>query len=164
MDLTQWATRWQLPPQAVAELQQLTAAYADPNSGKSEEAVASECRLELNQRGIITMRNNVGALKDAKGRWVRFGLCNETKGMNEVIKSSDDICIIPYVVKPKDIGRKLGVFLGVEHKKRDWVYTGEGREVAQANFQRMVGSVGGVAVFANSAKSVIDTLVNQQLI
>lgn len=164
MDLTQWATRWQLPPQAIAELQQLTAAYADPNSGKSEEAVASECRLALNQRGIITMRNNVGALKDAKGRWVRFGLCNETKGMNEVIKSSDDICIIPYVVKPKDIGRKLGVFLGVEHKKRDWVFGSESREVAQAQFQRMISNVGGVGLFANSAQSVIDALVGQGFI
>lgn len=164
MTLESWATRWQLPPQAIAELQQLTAAYADPNSGKSEEAVASECRLALNQRGIITMRNNVGALKDAKGRWVRFGLCNETKGMNEVIKSSDDICIIPYVVKPKDVGRKLGVFLGVEHKKRNWVFGSESREVAQAQFQRMVSNVGGVAVFANSAQSVIAALENEGLL
>jgi len=164
MTLDDWATRWQLPAQAIAELQHLTAAYSDPHSGKSEAAVASECRLALNQRGIITMRNNVGALKDVKGRMVRFGLCNDTPGMNEVIKSSDDICIIPYVVKPQDVGRKLGVFLGVEHKERNWVFTGKGRETPQANFQRMVSNVGGVGIFANSAQSVIGTLVAQGLI
>lgn len=164
MILDEWAQRWALPQQAIDELQQITANYSDGDSTKSEAAVASECRLELNMRGIITMRNNVGVLDDKKGRPVRFGLCNETAGMNKVIKSSDDICIIPYVVKPQDVGRKLGVFLGVEHKERSWNFTGEGRETPQANFQRMLANVGAVGVFANSAKSVIDTLVSQGLI
>lgn len=164
MTLEEWAARWALPDQAVAELQQITYDYADADSSKSEAAVASECRLELNMRGVITMRNNVGVLNDKNGRPVRFGLCNETPGMNKIIKSSDDICIIPYVVKPQDVGRKLGVFLGVEHKERCWSFTGEGRETPQATFHRMLANVGAVGVFANSAKSVIDTLVSQGLI
>jgi hypothetical protein len=164
MTFDEWAQRWALPAQAIKELQLITATTCEPLDERSEAFVASECRLALGSYGIITMRNNVGALEDIRGRLVRYGLCNENAQMNKVIKSSDDVCIIPYIVKPQDIGRKLGVFLGVEHKRRNWVFTGKGRETPQVNFQRMVNSAGGVGLFANSAQSVIDSLVSQGLI
>lgn len=164
MTLEEWATRWALPAQAINELQEVTQRTQDRHDPKSEAAVASECRLALGMFGVVTMRNNVGVLEDANGRPVRYGLCNESKAMNATMKSSDDICIIPYIVRPDDVGRKLGVFMGVEHKRRDWKFTGNGRENAQANFHRMVNGLGGVGIFANSAQSVIDSLVNQRLL
>lgn len=164
MTLEQWAQRWALPPQALQELQQATAATSEPRNDRSEAAVAADCRLALGRLGVVTMRNNVGVLEDRNGRPVRYGLCNETPAMNKVLKSADDICILPYTVKPQDVGRKLGVFLGVEHKRANWVYSGDGRETAQLNFQRMVSAAGGVGLFANSAQGLIDSLVRQGLV
>ena len=164
MTLEEWAVRWALPPQAIAELQEATAATHTPYSDRSEAAVAADCRLALGRYGVVTMRNNVGVLEDRNGRPVRYGLCNETPAMNKVLKSADDICILPYTVTPQDIGRKLGIFLGVEHKKANWVYSGDGREAAQSNFQRMVNAAGGVGLFANSAQGLIDSLVSQRLL
>lgn len=164
MTFDEWSTRWALPPEAIRELQLITAATCQPISTHSEAAVASECRLAMGNRGILTMRNNVGVLQDVNGTPVRFGLCNENKQMNKAIKSSDDICVIPYVVKPQDVGRKFGIIAGVEYKKKNWVFTGEGRERAQLDFHRLLNAVGGVGIFANSAQSVIDSLVSQGLI
>jgi hypothetical protein len=159
-----WAWKWQLPPQAIQELMEITAARCEPLSDLSEEAVASECRLELAKHGIISMRNNVGALQDATGRVVRYGLMNETPSMNKAIKSSDDILLIPYVVKPQDVGRTLGLFGGSEYKERKWVFTGKGRENAQANFHRLLGGKGAFGTFANSREALVDSLVKHGLI
>lgn len=164
MTLEDWQKLWALPAIAIQQLQELTAATSTPSDERSESFAASECRLALSHYKVIQMRNNVGVLEDVNGTPVRYGLCNETKQMNQVMKSSDDVNILPYVVKPQDVGRKLGIFLGVEHKKPNWVYTGKGRETAQLTFQRMVRSAGGVALFANSAKGLIDNLVSEGLI
>jgi hypothetical protein len=164
MTYEEWAMRWALPPQAIQELMLITARTQEPLSGHSEEVVAAECRLELGKHGIITMRNNVGVLEDINGRPVRYGLCNETKAMNQALKSSDDILAIPYVVKPHDVGRTIGRIGGLEYKKRNWVFTGQGREAAQSNFHRMLNSIGGIGLFANSGRCVIDTLVSHGLI
>lgn len=164
MTYEEWAIRWALPPQAIQELREITSVTQDPLSGHSEEVVAAECRLALGKHGIITMRNNVGVLEDVNGRPVRYGLCNETKPMNQAMKSSDDILIIPYVVKPHDVGRTIGRFGALEYKKRNWVFSGRGREGAQSNFHRMVAAAGGVGLFANSGRCVIDTLVSHGLI
>lgn len=161
MTLDEWATRWALPPQAIQELRQITGETADTTSSGSEASVMSECQLLAGQLGVITMRNNVGVLEDQKtGRPVRFGLMNDSQKRNEHFKSSDDICIIPYVVKPHDVGRKFGIFGAIEYKKRNWVFTGAGRETPQANFHRMVNAAGGIAFFANSRQCVIDRLVS----
>lgn len=159
-----WAWKWKMPPEAIQELMAITAARCEPLSDHSEAAVASECDLELAKHGIITMQNNVGALQDKTGRYVRYGLMNETPAMNKAIKSSDRILLISYVVKPQDVGRTLGLFGGVEYKKRKWVYTGEGREVAQATFHRVLASKGGFGTFANSRESLVDSLVKHGLI
>lgn len=164
MTFDEWALKWALPAQALQEYQELTAATSSPLDDRSEAFVVSECRLALSHYKVIQMRNNVGVLEDVNGTPVRYGLCNETKQMNQIMKSSDDINILPYVVKPQDVGRKLGLFLGVEHKKPNWVYTGKGRETAQLTFQRMVRAAGGVALFANSAQGLIDNLVSEGLI
>lgn len=164
MTYEEWATRWALPQQAIDELRAITAATSVRDSDHSEEAVTAEARLEMGRRGIITMRNNVGVLEDKYGRPVRYGLCNETPAMNKAVKSSDDILIIPYLVQPKDVGRKIGIFGAAEYKKRNWTYTGNGREEAQNQFHRMVRAAGGIGFFVNSGKCVIDTLVSHGVV
>jgi hypothetical protein len=164
MTFDEWATRWALHPQAIAELIALGTEYSTPEDQRSEAYATSAGRRELGNRGIISMRNNVGALEDSKGRVVRFGLMNESEKVNKTMKSSDEILIIPYRVKAEDVGRKLGLFGAIEFKRPSWVYSGEGREGAQLNFIRMVQAAGGFATFANGPKMVIDSLVSHGLV
>lgn len=41
----------------------------------SETEIVQLARLEASKLGYTLFRNNTGALKDARGRWVQFGLC-----------------------------------------------------------------------------------------
>lgn len=164
MTFEEWAEKWKLPPEAISELNQLSSAFSQPESDVSENAVASECRVLLGKLDIISMRNNVGVLEDRNGRPVRYGLCNESPAMNKVLKASDDILIIPHIVRPEDVGRKFGIFGAAEYKRKDWKFTGKGREVAQSNFHRMVQAKGGIGFFANNPAVIIDTLVSHRLL
>ena len=55
----------------------------------TEEEVMRMCRLWAAERGWHLWRNNVGVLIDKTGRPVRYGLANETKALNGVLKSGD---------------------------------------------------------------------------
>lgn len=108
--------------------------------GKSESIVQQEILLAAAKHGIRLMRNNVGSLQDKEGRFVRYGLLNESKAMNERIKSSDLISLIP----------PTGQFIAIECKHEGWKYTGTPREVAQLAFIDWVKSMGGLASFCQS--------------
>lgn len=116
----------------------------------SESAVASHIRLDAADIDIDLWRNNVGVLKDANGRPVRYGLCNDTKILNQEIKSSDYIGITKVNAYVEGIGWTiLGVFTAVETKAEDWKFcqTDE-RAVAQKKFHDIVRKAGGFAGFA----------------
>lgn len=119
----------------------------DREAGQSEAAAQKEVQLEASRVGARLWRNNVGALKDARGVPVRYGLANETPGMNEVIKSSDLIGIKPVVIRPSHIGTVFGQFLAREMKAPGWKYTGTGREEAQLAYLNFVAAKGGDAAF-----------------
>ena len=171
MTYDEWLYRWQglIPTQALQELHAVLTRPENPperNHGdpRSEAAVQAAGVLALSDLGALVYRNNVGVLKDVNGRPVRYGLANETPNMNKVLKSGDYIGAMPYVVQPYDVGRTLGVFLSVEFKPADWHYTGKGREQAQLNWQTAYNRIGGVAFFANSTQSIIDSLDNKRLL
>ena len=169
MTLEQLIARWGLPPQFAAELAQvLTGSVYVPKPDKldpkSEAWTANDCRIVGGRVGLVTWRNNVGVLEDVTGRPVRYGLANESAAMNKVLKSGDDIGIYPHVVRPQDVGRKLGVFVSVEHKKPSWSYTGKGREGPQTNWIQGVEAFGGVALFATRGRDVVDKLVSSGLL
>ena len=119
-----------------------------------ESAAASHIRLEAARDNVTLWRNNVGVLLDINGRPVRYGLCNDSKRINEKIKSSDLIGITPVVVTQEMVGQVIGVFTAVETKAAGWVYRdSDARAVAQQNFINIVTHNGGFAGFANDVNS-----------
>jgi len=148
--LTEWAKRWNLPPQALEEL--ATIHNLTPNTlltGMSEEAVQVRIRLEASQKGLRLFRNNVGVLQDARGVPLRYGLANESKQQNTILKSSDLIGIRPIVVTQDMVGKTIGQFVAREVKQGSWVYKGNQHEQAQLNFLGLINALGGDAQFAN---------------
>lgn len=121
---------------------------------KSEAAVQTDIRIETSRRGARLWRNNVGALQDASGRFVRYGLANESKRMNETLKSSDLIGITPIVITPEMVGHTIGVFTSYEVKHEGWKYTGTGREKAQAAWLTLINKLGGIGKFISSLQEI----------
>lgn len=156
--LTQWAVRHGVTPQALAELRALfTAPVTCPTSamiGKNEATVSNNVRLEASRLGARLWRNNVGACKDERGRLVRYGLCNESKQMNNTIKSSDLIGVRPVVITGDMVGSTIGQFVARECKAGDWKYRGDPHELAQLRFLELVVALGGDACFVNCEGSL----------
>lgn len=113
----------------------------------SEQSLQTGVRIEASKRGMRLWRNNSGAVHSADGRFIRFGLGNESKAVNSSLKSHDLIGITPYLIKPEDVGKVVGIFTSVEVKKPGWRYTGTPREVAQKAWGDLVQSLGGIAKF-----------------
>jgi len=154
MNLNEWAIKHGVSFEAVEDLRAgLGAVNTDPtpvdNDG-SESFIQTSARLEATQKGARLWRNNVGATYTDDGRFLRYGLANDSKRMNEVIKSSDLIGIRPVHITPKMINTTVGVFVARECKPEGWVYTGTPRELAQLKFLELITSLGGDAGFANS--------------
>lgn len=154
--LDAWARQWGVPAAAVADLRRRLGVAEEasrPDSNASEghsESNRQSLILDTARKcGIHLTRNNVGALQDERGVPVRYGLFNETKERNAVVKSGDLIGIRPVLIGPKHLGTVIGQFVSVECKKEGWVYKGDKHETAQRNFVEFVISKGGLAMFAN---------------
>lgn len=156
MILDKWARRWHIPPHAITELKAAMGIHDAPVTvaGVSETAVQQRIRLEAFKRGTALWRNNNGATFDEDGRLIRYGLCNDSKAMNEKLKSHDLIGITPHIVSIQDIGQTIGVFTSIEVKKAGWKYTGTVREKAQLAWGKLIIKLGGRAQFATSAEEV----------
>lgn len=154
MNLNQWAIKWGIPFEAVEDLRrEFGTINTDPepvhNDG-SEARIQTLTRLEASQKGCRLLRNNVGVAMDDNGnRTLRYGLANDSKKMNDLIKSSDLIGIRPVTITADMVGTLIGQFLAREIKPEQWVYTATKHEVAQLNFMELVTSLGGDAQFAN---------------
>lgn len=124
-------------------------AHDAPGYGKSEAWAQSMVMLEASEKGLHLWRNNNGALKDAKGRLVRFGLANESSGVNEKIKSSDLIGLRPTLIEPWMVGSIIGRFLAREMKEPGWQFNPDDpHQSAQLSFINLVNANGGDAAFA----------------
>ena len=115
----------------------------------SEARVQSLIRLEAPLYDVTLWRNNVGVLLDATGRPVRYGLANDSRALNEVLKSSDLIGWRPVTVTPDMVGRRLALFVSRECKPGGWRFSGTPREVAQRAWIDLVNQAGGDAAFAS---------------
>lgn len=124
--------------------------YGTPTN---ETGAASHIVLSAANNGTILYRNNVGACETTDGRQIRYGLCNESKQLNDRIKSSDYIGITPVLIGPQHLGTLMGVFTAVETKKPGWHMTpSDKRAIAQAAFHDIVRQAGGYAGFAQSVE------------
>ena len=151
MIFADWAARWGVHPNAMAELQQrMLGLDGTPGAvtGKSEAAVQSQVRLEASRKGGRLWRNNVGAGYAEDGSFMRWGLANDSAQVNKVIKSADLIGLRPVLIEPKHVGLVIGQFVSREVKAAGWRYTGTDREVAQLNWTTLVNTLGGDAAFA----------------
>ncbi|MCF2909966.1 hypothetical protein L1285_16725 [Pseudoalteromonas sp. DL2-H2.2] len=121
--------------------------------GKASEVV----RLRATELGGRLFRNNVGVLVDARGIPVRYGLANESKKMNQSLKSSDFIGITPITITPDMVGKQIGVFTAIEAKAHGFKvreFGPKSREFAQQKFINLVTNLGGAAGFACNAEDV----------
>lgn len=148
MNLNEWAIRWGVSYEAVEDLRKMFGMVntdpAPPPPGDNEANAQAKIRLEASRKGARLWRNNVGATADSNGNFIRFGLANDSKKINEIIKSSDLIGIKPVNVG----GRIIGQFVAREVKAPGWQYKATKREVAQLKFLELVASFGGDAAFA----------------
>lgn len=150
--LTTWAVHWNVPAGALQELRAMMGIMPDApegRPGRSEANVQSRVRLEAARKGLHLWRNNNGACVDENGNHIRYGLANDSKKLNEFIKSSDLIGIRSVEIQPHHVGQVIGQFVAREVKPEGWVYSGTDREVAQRRFIELVTLHGGDARFCN---------------
>lgn len=158
MLIDEWAKVWGIPKEALHDLK-VRIGIATQHVANGEERTGSEARqqqlvrLEAAQLGIWLTRNNVGALKDERGIPVRYGLANESKEQNKVIKSGDLIGIRPVVITFEMVGRTIGQFVSREIKHEGWKWKGDKHEVAQLQWATFVNAKGGDAAFATGPGS-----------
>lgn len=157
-NLHEWARRWGLSLECLRDLQMTLGTYTppldpcSPAAGKSEAWAQSTVRIAASREGVTVFRNNVGALKDEKGRLVRYGLANDSKAMNEVLKSGDLIGCRKVLIQAHHVGHTFGQFWSREVKAPAWQYTGTGREPAQLAWINLINSCGGDAAFTTGEK------------
>lgn len=104
----------------------------------AEAEILAKTRLTMGLiPGVRVFRNNVGKLKDQRGRWVEFGLC---------VGSSDLIGWRSFVIKPEHVGMKIAQFMAIETKTKDGVVSLE-----QERFLKTVEDFGGIAIVERGA-------------
>jgi hypothetical protein len=132
-----------------------------------EEKSTERVRLRASSWGMRVFRNNSGVLMNPIGIPVRFGLGNESKRINKILKSSDLLGIHNVEITPEMVGKKIGVFTALEVKPNGFKikeeYPEGSRELAQLNFINLIKKFGGMAGFATNEYDV-DRILNDFLI
>jgi hypothetical protein len=148
-----WAAHWGIPSIAVEDLRIRLLPPTEPTTSGilSEANVLSRVRIEASRKGARLWRNNLGAVADSKGNFIRYGLCNDSAAINRSIKSSDLIGIRPIRLPG---GQLIGQFVARECKRSDWKYIGTEREKAQLNFLTLIASFGGDACFCTGEGTI----------
>lgn len=164
MSITSWAKRHRISYDALMELHTMLAAHdttpapVNPDKLSSEARVQSLVRLEAAQHGVWLTRNNVGVLMDKNGRPVRYGLANESKAQNMVIKSGDLIGFRRRVIVSRDVGATIAQFVSRECKSEGWKFNpNDKHEAAQAQWRDFINLNGGDAAFASGPGSFIQS-------
>lgn len=153
--LAEWAQRWGIPAAAVDDLCR-SCVYTPEvvEDAKSEARVQSEVRLEAARAGVYLFRNNVGALLNDRGQYVRYGLGNDSSKVNEHLKSADLVGVRKKLILPQDVGRYVGEFVSRECKASDWKWSGTEHEIAQARWAALINGQGGDAQIVSGVGSI----------
>lgn len=139
MTLIEWADRWGIPRSALQELAHAWSREVDPTA-HGEAGVQQLVRLEAASMGWHLWRNNSGAGKIEDGRFIRWGLANDSMQLNRRLKSSDLIGWKPG-----------GQFVARECKPPGWKYSpNDEHEAAQLAWLMLINKDGGDAAFATA--------------
>lgn len=160
-ELMKWAHEHHVGSSALLALTRVLAGFdaapapGDPDKLSSEARVQSLVRLEAAQAGYWLTRNNVGAYKAPKSeRWVRYGLANESKQQNALVKSADLIGFRQRVIVSTDVGSTIAQFVSRECKAEGWKFNpNDDHEQAQATWRDFINSNGGDAAFVSGPGS-----------
>lgn len=160
-ELLQWAYDNAVSQSTLQRLTNILSSFdaapepADYTQLSSEARVQSLVRLEAPHHGYWLTRNNVGAYKVPGGtRWVRYGLCNESKQQNSLVKSADLIGFRRRVIISTDVGSTIAQFTSRECKAEGWQFSpNDTHEQAQAAWRDFVNSNGGDAAFVSGPGS-----------
>lgn len=158
LNLHEWAARWGVPVQAITELHAGLMWHEGEEAALPEASVLARVRLEASRKGVYLWRNNMGAGKieteDGTTRFLRWGLANDSKRLNSILKSSDLIGVRKRMIQPTDVGQLIGQFVARECKRPGWKYTGTPEETAQMRFITLVNAHGGDAAFTTAEGSI----------
>lgn len=105
-------------------------------------------RLEAAKKGVRLFRNNVGALPDKGGRYVRYGLANDSQALNDVLKSPDLVGWRKVTITADMVGTVIAQTVLREMKEDGWSYSGDAHERAQLAFLELAAADGADAKFA----------------
>ena len=104
-----------------------------------ETAILHRILLECGVGDVRLWRNNVGALQDKRGQWVRYGVCNPD--------GSDLVGFKRILIGPEHLGTVLAVFTAIEVKGPHGRLT-----KGQRRFLDLVETAGGIAGMVRSPK------------
>ena len=158
--LQNWADEWGVSKDALSALRsamghlpELSEEQASALKGKAESFVQSSVRLAAPNYGCVFFRNNVGALKDERGSLLRYGLANDTKALNTVLKSADLIGWRSVLITQAMVGHRIAQFASVECKNPKWpgYNPANDHERAQQRWIELILAAGGVAAFSTGA-------------
>ena len=147
MTLEEWAWKYGVSREALYDLRARLVNTPDatitgsPEPG-SEAAVQTAVRLDASRRGGRLWRNNLGACMTQEGQFIRYGLANDSRAVNDVVKSSDLIGIQPIEISTRHVGQIFGQFVARECKRPGWKYTGTSREQAQLRWLELITAMG----------------------
>lgn len=110
----------------------------------SETPYMRRLMLRLTGRGVRIFRNNVGALQDRFGVWVRYGVCNPG--------GSDLIGWKSVEITPEMVGARAALFVAVEVKSQ----RGKPPTDEQIAFMRAVRDAGGISLLAREGTDSIE--------
>jgi hypothetical protein len=115
----------------------------------NEATIQAHVRLLAAKAGWKLFRNNVGVLVDSRGVPVRYGLANDSKQLNTLVKSGDLIGVRPLLITADMVGQTIGQFVSIECKREGWKYNpNDPHDQAQMRWAEMINASGGYAVFS----------------
>ena len=119
------------------------------SESRLESEILQQVRLAVSAIGAKMSRNNIGALKDSTGRWVRYG-CFSPGGADLLGWQS-------VTITPDMVGKKVAIFCAIETKR-------EGGRIKpeQQNFIDQVKKAGGIAGIVRSEEEAIALFVGHQ--
>ena len=110
-----------------------------------ESEVLNKIKQTLSKLGFFLFRNNVGAWKNPRGQWIKYGLCEG---------SSDLIGWRPLVITADMVGKTIAQFVAIETKRSKKARVSE----KQTHFVNMVLKSGGMGLIASSTEDLKEYL------